>query len=123
MVNDTESKNKYSHSSCPNAAAYNAVDYGNLGCPNGNSVDRFPSDSGIEAKLRDISETWLPICGARRLRSLRRLIFSHTKRSFWESVINLTTTSTALPQDEYEDPREIKTLKINRVKATPGNLA
>lgn len=89
-------------SSCENASSYNAVDYGKLEEASGNSVDRFPSDSGIEVKLRDISETWLPICSARRLRSLRRLVFSHTKSSFWESVIDATTTPTALPQDEYE---------------------
>ncbi len=65
-------------------------------------IDRFPMESGIEEKLRDITETWHPVCVARRLRSLRRLIFSATKRAFWESVIDATATVTPLPQDEYE---------------------
>jgi hypothetical protein len=66
---------------------------------------------------------WKPLCTARRLRSLRRLIFTHTKRTFWESVLAATTTPTQLHQEEYEDPREIKTIKINRVRASASRLA
>ena len=60
---------------------------------------------------------------ARRLRSLRRLLFTHTKMCLWDNIMGATETPTNLQHDEYEDPREIKTLKINRVKATQSRLA
>ena len=66
---------------------------------------------------------WAPSCSARRLRSLRRLLFSQTKVLFWESILEATTSPTTLNQDEYEDPREIRTLDINRVMATKGALS
>ena len=66
---------------------------------------------------------WSPSCSARRLRSLRRLLFSQTKVLHLEAILESTTTPTILHQDEYEDPREIKTLEINRVKATKGVLS
>jgi hypothetical protein len=69
-----------------------------------------------------MSKSWLPPTWARRLRSMRRILFGQTKRMFWESVIESTTTFTPLHQDEYEDPREIKTISINRIKATPSKL-
>ena len=43
--------------------------------------------------------------------------------SFFESVLEATATPTPLHQDEYEDPREIKTLRVNRVRATQSRLA
>ena len=66
---------------------------------------------------------WTPPCTARRIRSLRRLLCVHTKSSFFESVLDVTTAPTPLHQDEYEDPREIKSLRINRVRATQSRLA
>lgn len=66
---------------------------------------------------------WDPPCGARRFRHLRRLMFSQTKIAFWDSVLEATTSVTPLHQDEYEDPKEIKSLRINRVKATKSRLA
>ena len=65
---------------------------------------------------------WNPPCCSRRLRSLRRLLFSQTKSSFFESILDATTTFTPMHQDEYEDPREIKTIKIKRVRATQSRL-
>lgn len=38
-------------------------------------------------------------------------------------MLEATATPTPLHQDEYEDPREIKTLRINRVRATQSRLA
>jgi hypothetical protein len=67
-------------------------------------------------------KAWCSPCFARKLRSLKRLLFSQTKLSYWESILITTTTPTTLPQDEYEDPKEIKTIKINRIKATPSRL-
>merc|ERR1711871_1390936 len=99
-------------SSCNNAAAYNASDQ--LGMNKeatagyNRKLSRFPLDSGVDGKLRDISEKWHPVCVARRLRVFRRVLFSATKRAFWESILDATTTNTPLPQDEYEEPREIK---------------
>ena len=66
---------------------------------------------------------WTPPCTARRIRALRRLLCAHTKSSFFESVLDVTTAPTPLHQDEYEDPREIKSLRINRVRATQSRLA
>ena len=131
-VATTPSERKHLHSdagSCTcststNAALYNSVDYGRI-CDTAasNRLDKFPDDIGIERKLRDVTEVWRPVCGARKLRSLRRLIFSYTKRAFWESICDATATATPLPQDEYEDPQQIKTLKLNRIKATVPTLA
>eukprot|EP01038_Epipyxis_sp_PR26KG_P004035 gene4035-5772_t len=67
--------------------------------------------------------SWKPPCVARKLRSLRRLLFSQTKTQFWESILDATSTATSLPQDEYEDPKEIKSLRVNRVKATISRLS
>jgi hypothetical protein len=51
------------------------------------------------------------------------VLFTHTKRHFWESVLESTTTGTSLHPDEYEDPRDIKQIKLNRIKANPARLA
>ena len=67
--------------------------------------------------------TWSPPCLARRLRSFRRLLFNQTKGAYWDSVLEATTTPTSLHQDEYEDPREIHTVSINRVKAVSSRLS
>jgi hypothetical protein len=75
-----------------------------------------PSSSKVQPPL------WQPLCTARRLRRLRRLIFTHTKRSYWETLLRTTATPTPLHHDEYEDPREIRLIRMNRVKATPSRL-
>jgi len=77
----------------------------------------------IEETLKSThTAKWSPPCCARRLRSLRRLLFSQTKSAFFESILDATSTFTPMHQDEYEDPKEIKTIKINRVRATQGRL-
>ncbi len=65
---------------------------------------------------------WAPMCVARKLRDLRRLLFTATKQAFWDSLIDASTTTTPLHHDEYEDPREIRVIKVNRVKAAPSRL-
>merc|ERR1719223_2013887 len=65
---------------------------------------------------------WTPSCCARKLRSLRKLLFNQTKTMFFESILDATTTFTPLHQDEYEDPREIKSVRINRIKANQSRL-
>ena len=54
---------------------------------------------------------------ASRLRSVRGLIFTSVKRDFLMSVTEATATPTPLSHDEYELPREIRTVRINRLKA------
>ena len=80
----------------------------------GNIVEETIKSSG--------TPRWTPPCCSRRLRSLRRLLFSQTKSSFFESILDATTTLTPMHQDEYEDPKEIKTIKIKRVRATQSRL-
>ncbi|KAI9905379.1 hypothetical protein PsorP6_014161 [Peronosclerospora sorghi] len=58
-----------------------------------------------------------------KLRSLRRLVFTSTKRAFWDDVLRATTTSTPLPSDKYEDPREIHVIRINRIQAQASKLS
>ncbi|GMF47997.1 unnamed protein product [Phytophthora fragariaefolia] len=58
-----------------------------------------------------------------KLRVLRRLVFTSTKRAFWDDVLRATTTSTPLPSDEYEDPREIRVIRINRIQAQASKLS
>jgi hypothetical protein len=65
---------------------------------------------------------WQPPCVSRRLRSKRRVLFTQTKRLLWENILDATTTPTPLHQDEYEDPREVKLIRINRIKATQAKL-
>lgn len=54
---------------------------------------------------------------ATRLRSSREILFANVKRAFFDSVINATTTPTPLSHDEYELPREVRTVRVNRLKA------
>ena len=82
---------------------------------------RYQGDNYSQTALERQVE-WKPPCGARRLRSKRRVLFTQTKGLLWENILEATTTPTPLPQDEYEDPREIKMIKINRVKATQARL-
>ncbi|CAM9945686.1 unnamed protein product, partial [Discosporangium mesarthrocarpum] len=71
----------------------------------------------------DKTVPWEPICTGRRLRNLRRLVFTHTKRSFWEGILAATTTCTPLHHDEFEDPKEVRLIRINRVRATPSRVS
>merc|ERR1712238_168001 len=52
-----------------------------------------------------------------RLRNCREILFTSTKKSFLDSVIDATTTPTPLSHDEYEMPREVRTVRVNRLKA------
>ncbi len=65
---------------------------------------------------------WEPVCMARKLRDLRRLLFTATKQAFWDSLIHASTTPTPLHHEEYEDPREVRLIKVNRIKAAPSRL-
>ena len=113
------------------------------------------SPQQVQLQVHASTLPWVPACGARRLRRLRRLLFTHTKLGLWERILDATETATTLQvcvyvysyvslslskslsltplpsythkhyhqHDEYEDPREIATLRVNRVKATASRLA
>ena len=52
-----------------------------------------------------------------RLRHCRGIIFTSTKKFFLDSVLDATATPTPLSHDEYELPREVRTVRVNRLKA------
>ena len=55
------------------------------------------------------------------LRCHRGFMFTATKLSFWNGVLAATATPTSLSQDEYEDPREIRLVKVSAAGAVyPG---
>ncbi|KAL7566238.1 hypothetical protein ACA910_011302 [Epithemia clementina (nom. ined.)] len=51
------------------------------------------------------------------LRSCRGLFFTSVKRGLLSCITEVTTTPTPLSHDEYELPREIRTVRINRMRA------
>jgi len=54
---------------------------------------------------------------ARRVRNCRRLFFGSVKLSLLDGLLLATTTPTPLSHDEYELPREVRTVRVNRLKA------
>jgi len=53
-----------------------------------------------------------------RLRNCKEILFTSTKRFFLDSVMDATATPTPLSHDEYELPREVRTVRVNRLKAS-----
>ena len=47
----------------------------------------------------------------------RGVFFTSVKRALVDSIVNSTTTPTPLSHDEYELPREVRTVRVNRLKA------
>ena len=43
-------------------------------------------------------------------------LLTSTKMKFFDDIVMTTTHPTPCSHDEYEDPREIRTVKINRIK-------
>jgi hypothetical protein len=68
------------------------------------------------SRVRATNWTQLPGTAA-ALRQCKGIIFSSVKREFIQSVTEVTTTPTPLSHDEYELPREIRTVRINRLRA------
>lgn len=54
---------------------------------------------------------------ATRIRTLRGLFFGSVKISLLQSITEATATPTPLSHDEYELPREIRTVRINRLRS------
>merc|ERR1740136_87933 len=76
----------------------------------GTGLDRVGRSSSVQS--------WVEIPSlAKSLRDSRHLVFSSVKRTLFDSVIGATTTPTPLNHDEYELPREIRTVRVNRLKA------
>jgi hypothetical protein len=65
-----------------------------------------------------LRQQWIqvPSVGS-RMRQYRNLIFTSVKRTFFDSLVDSTTTATQLSHDEYELPREIRTVRVNRLRA------
>ena len=51
------------------------------------------------------------------MRSLRGLFFGSVKKGLLQSITEATATPTPLSHDEYELPREIRTVRINRLRS------
>ena len=54
---------------------------------------------------------------AARIRTLRSLFFGSVKIGLLQSITEATATPTPLSHDEYELPREIRTVRINRLRS------
>jgi HECT-domain (ubiquitin-transferase)/SPRY domain len=69
-------------------------------------------------KLSTSMDLWVQVPSiASRIRTHRGLIFGSVKRMLLDSITFATTTPTPLSHDEYELPREIRTVRVNRLKA------
>jgi hypothetical protein len=69
-------------------------------------------------RSRHVGTEWIMLPTiATRIRTCRRLIFTSVKKKFYDALIDSTTTATQLSHDEYELPRDIRTVRINRLKA------
>lgn len=87
------------------------------------TIELIKSSESKTSRSGSHYSSWQYPSASLKLRSLRQLIFTSTKRSFWESLLRATTTPTPLPSDEYEDPREIRVIRINRIQAQPSKLS
>ncbi|KAF0696843.1 Aste57867_12423 [Aphanomyces stellatus] len=47
----------------------------------------------------------------------RQLMFKRTKVKFWKDVLEITTTHTTPPSDEYERPESLREVSLNRILA------
>ena len=82
-----------------------------------------PDRAGRTHTLAGFPDRWVQVPSiATRVRSLRGIIFTSVKREFLHSLADATTTPTPLSHDEYELPREIRTVRINRLKAARAML-
>jgi len=64
------------------------------------------------------TDTWFQASSiGSRIRSCRKLFFCSVKKSFLDGIVDSTTTPTPLSHDEYELPREVRTVRVNRLKA------
>lgn len=57
-----------------------------------------------------------------RLKRVKHYILTTTKKTFWLACIKTTTSPTTLSSEEYVDPPQIRTVGVNRVRATTAKL-
>jgi len=82
-------------------------------CGHGASTER----SG-RTRLQASQDLWVRIPSiASRIRKLRHLFFGSVKVGLLQSITEATATPTPLSHDEYELPREIRTVRINRLRS------
>jgi len=79
----------------------------------GASIDRAGRSSN-----KSLLPQWIQLPSiAKDIRSIRGLLFTSVKQDLLRSITEATTTPTPLSHDEYELPREIRTVRINRLRA------
>jgi len=79
----------------------------------GASIDRAGRNSN-----KELLSQWVQLPSiAKAIRSVRGLLFTCVKKDLLRSITEATTTPTPLSHDEYELPREIRTVRINRLRA------
>jgi len=82
-------------------------------CGHGASTERAGRNRPLLSHAR-----WIQVPSiSSRIRALRGLFFTSVKRGLLQSITEATATPTPLSHDEYELPREIRTVRINRLKA------
>lgn len=87
-------------------------------------VSGFGAPVDKAGKSRHGIDDWIMLPTlAVRVRTCRRLIFTSVKKRFYDALIDSTTTPTQLSHDEYELPRDIRTVRINRLKARRSDIA
>lgn len=70
------------------------------------------------SRFAESEQFWVQVPSvASKIRLLRGIFFTSIKRDFLQGIVDATTTPTPLSHDEYELPREIRTVRINRLKA------
>jgi hypothetical protein len=79
----------------------------------GASIDRAARSSN-----KKLVSQWTQLPSiAKNVRKIRGLLFTSVKRDLLRSITEATTTPTPLSHDEYELPREIRMVRINRLRA------
>ncbi|OQR94707.1 HECT E3 ubiquitin ligase [Achlya hypogyna] len=57
------------------------------------------------------------------LTGLRDVLFKRTKIAFWRQLLDVTTTHTTPPSDEYDRPDGLREVSLNRIQALEPNCA
>lgn len=79
----------------------------------GASVERAGRGCDLEQKSKWFQAQSIPT----RIRSCRSIIFNSVKETLLDSIMDATTIPTPTSHDEYELPREVRTVRVNRLKA------
>lgn len=123
---DRTSRNHFSHSSLRGISGSQLrARFSVLKVLNGQILRMLPLINIDSADKNIFSEsTSMQLCSTgKKIQLARDIIFTNTKKMFWDALLRSTTTSTPLPSDEYEDPREIRAIRINRIQAQANKLA